>query len=213
MVRIVRRRIVRINPKKRKMRLARSSQFYGKRIKQPVQYFTRTAFFPAVFTASTAAPAPAVSQFRLSDVPSVTDFTSLYDQYQIKAVKYTLIPKFTNNELNLGGGAASGLLGNVWSVIDYDDVLTPVAVTELLQYQNLKRTRMDKFHSRYIVPKVNVTMGLNSQPKARQWLDIATTNTPHFGLKLWIDQLAGVSNTEIKFDLTVKYYLAFKNVR
>lgn len=213
MARIIRWVIRRINPKKRKMRLHRSSQFYGKRVRQPVQYFTRTAFFPGIFTATTSAPAPAVSQFRLSDVPTNTDFTSLYDQYQIKAIKYTLIPKFSNQPLEVGSGAAAGLLGNVWSVIDYDDALAPAAVTELLQYQNLKRTRMDKIHSRYLVPKVNTTVGANVQPKSKVWLDVATTTTPHHGIKLWFDAITGVSNTEIKYDLTVKYYLAFKNVR
>lgn len=194
-------------------RMARGGQFYGKTVKQPVQYFTRTAFFPAIFTATTSAPAPAVSVFRLSDVPNPTDFTTLYDQYQIKAIKYTIIPKFTNSTLQVGSGAAATLLGNVWSVIDYDDAATPAALTDLLQYQNLKRTRMDRTHSRYLVPKVNTTVGANIQPKAKVWLDVGTTNTPHHGIKLWFDSIVGISNTEIKYDLMVKYYLAFKNVR
>lgn len=194
-------------------RMARGSQFYGKTVKQPVQYFTRTAFFPALFTATTTAPAPAVSNFKLSDIPNPTDFTTLYDQYQIKAIKYTLIPKFSNQPLEVGSGAAASMLGNVWSVIDYDDSATPLNLAELLQYQNLKRTRMDKIHSRYLIPKVNTTVGANIQPKSKVWLDVATTNTPHHGIKLWFDNIAGITNTEIKYDLMVKYYLAFKNVR
>lgn len=198
---------------KKRMKRRSGIQFGRSKVKQPVQYFTRTAFFPAIFTATTTSAAGAGSQFRLSDLPSITEFTTLYDQYQIKGIKYTLIPKFSQADLQISSGSASAILGNVWSVIDYDDVNTPVALTELLQYQNLKRTRMDGVHSRYLVPKVNITMGANTQPKARQWLDVAVTTTPHYGIKLWFDALSGVTNTEIKYDLMVKYYLAFKNVR
>lgn len=185
----------------------------GIQIRQPVQYFTRTAFYGSLFTVGTSAPAPAVSQFSLNQVPNFSEMTQLYDQYQIKAIKYTLIPKFTNNELNIGGGASAGILGNVWSVLDYDDSTTPLTLQELLQYQNIKRTRQDKVHKRYFKPKVAQTIGSNISPKANVWLDCNTASTPHFGVKLWFDALAGVSNTNITFDLVVKYYMAFKNVR
>lgn len=189
--------------------------------KQPVQFFKRTAYFNGIFQVGSA-PLSQVAQFRLSDVPGASEFTTLYDQYQIKAVKYTLIPKFTNMTLNVnpaGGAINSAILGNVWSVIDYDDLTPALTLNQLLEYQNTKRTQMNKLHSRYFKPKVltgivnSAGVVLNNTAKKNQWLDCATSSTPHYGLKIWFDAVAGTTTTEVQYDLVVKYYLAFKNVR
>lgn len=192
----------------RKKSVMRSTQFYGKRIKQPVQYFTRTAYSPGYINllAGGAAVGSAYN-FQLGQVPSFTEFTGLYDQYQIKAVKLTLIPRYT--EVSLGATQ-----GNMWSVLDQDDSLAPANLDTLLQYQNVKRTRMNQIHSRYIKPSVATEVyatGIASAyaPRRNVWLDCTTAAIEHYGIKFWFD--SRVSNTI--FDMQVKYYLAFKNVR
>lgn len=192
------------------------SQFgrYGRKIKQPVHYFTRTAFSPNFTQAVTTTASGNAINFQLGFIPSPTDFTTLYDQYKILAIKMQLVPRFTNAIVATGG--TNQILGNIWSVIDYDDTNTPTAVTELLQYQNCKRTRMDKIHTRYIKPRYNppVTGGQVVQtPTRNEWIDIANANVPHNGIKFWFDQIAGPAGTQLSFDLIVKYYFCCKNVR
>lgn len=196
-------------------RLKRSTQFYGKKIKQPVQYFTRTQFISGQFViAPGAAAAGQAINFQFANVPAATDFTGLYDQYCIKGVKMTFIPRITGTVVTDATSVAA--VGSLWTCIDYDDDSTPPNLATLLQYQNLKRTRVGAVHSRYLVPKsnsqVSATVGNAPAPKAKVWLDVGSTNVPHYGLKLWYDSTA-VGTPTITYDATIKYYLAFKNVR
>lgn len=190
--------------------MARGSQFYGRRIRQPVQYFTRTQYFPSYYQLVAGGAATGASQlFQLSQLPNYTEFTALYDQYMIKAVKISLIPKYT--EVALG----STTQGNMWSVVDYDDATPPPNIDTILQYQNLKRTRMSQVHSRYLKPAVSSEVyatGLASSysPKKNVWLDATTAQVEHYGVKFWFDARG---TQPVTFDMQVKYYLAFKNVR
>lgn len=189
-------------------RLARGTQFYGKKIKQPVHFFTRTAYRPAYFAlpAGGAAVGTAIN-FKLSDLPNASEFTQLYDQYQIKGVKITLIPRYT--DVNVGQTQ-----GNVWSVLDYDDSNVPTSIDTLMQYQNVKRTRMNQIHSRYLKPAVSkevyATGIATSYSMAKNtWMDAANDSVEHYGIKMWFDTRQVLTT----IDVQLKFYLAFKNVR
>lgn len=191
----------------------RRQQYSGK-LRQPVQFFTRSYYIPAHITIPTGGPSVGYADFfTLNSLPDFTDFTALYDQYQIKAVKYTLLPRISNAGPSGAVGNPS-ILGNIWSVLDYDDSNVPTSLNQLLQYQNLKRTQYHKIHSRFIKPTVQLGVGsplTSSAIKKRQWLDAASTAIPHLGIKLWVDGSLG--SYPLTFDLQVKMYLAFKNVR
>lgn len=125
--------------------------------------------------------------------------------YKIKAVKVTLIPKHT--EVGLGTTTQA----NMWSTIDYDDINVPTSLDEMLQVQNLHRSRMNYTHSRYFRPTVRID-GENStfkMPQRNKWIDMANATVPHYGLKFWFD----ARPTAVTYDVQIKYYLAFKNVR
>lgn len=187
----------------------KGSQFYGKRkIKQPVHYFSRTQYLPGYFNlvAGGAAVGSALN-FQLASVPAFSEFQNLYDQYQIKAIKLSLIPRFTEVP-------NSSSTGNMWSVLDYDDSNVPPNIDTLLQYQNVKRTRMNAVHSRYLKPAVTnevFATGIATAyaPVKNTWLDIANANVEHYGVKLWFDTRV----TNVIYDIQVKYFMAFKNVR
>lgn len=182
----------------------------GGRIRQPVQYFTRTTYSQGVFVIPPATgPAGGSLFFSLNQLLNPTDFTNLYDQYQIKAVKVSLIPRYTE-----ASAVNSQNIGNFHSVLDYDDAAPPAALLPLLQYQNLKRTRTNQIHTRYLKPALanevfnsGITTGYG--PKKNVWLDCNSDSVEHYGMKWFCDgSVAGVT-----YDLSVKYYLAFKNVR
>lgn len=197
--------------KMRRMRrnVQKGSQFYGKRkIKQPVHYFSRTQYLPGYFNlvAGGAAVGSALN-FQLASVPAFSEFQNLYDQYQIKAIKLSLIPRFTEVP-------NSSSTGNMWTVLDYDDSNIPPNIDTLLQYQNVKRTRMNAVHSRYLKPAVTnevYATGIATAyaPVKNIWLDIANANVEHYGVKLWFDTRV----TNVIYDVQVKYFMAFKNVR
>lgn len=189
--------------KSRRRRLLRGG------LRQPVQYFKRTVYIPAWHTQASGVPGVGrFIRFTLSDVPSAPDFSTLYDQYQIKAIKVTVIPKHTDATIGLG------VQSNYWTVLDYDDSNSPATLDELLQYQNVKRTRMSSIHKRYLRPCVNHELTQTSgvvahNPRRNTWIDCAADLVAHRGVKFWFDS----TPTAAVFDLQVQYYLAFKNVR
>lgn len=181
-----------------------------RRVKQPTQYFTRTVYLPGYFALSAGGAAVgAAINFRLGQVPSASEFTTLYDQYKIKAVKCTLIPRHTETVLGTSTQA------NMWSVLDYDDSAIPPSLDTLLQYQNSKRTRMNQTHSRYLRPMIATEVfatGIASAyaPKRNVWLDCSNDQVEHYGIKFWFDARG---SAPVTYDMQIKYYLAFKNVR
>lgn len=201
----------RYRSKKRGRKTRRKSVYTirRRRPKQPIQYFTRTVYLPNYYALLAGGPAVGAGlNFRLSQVPNSSEFTTLYDQYKIKAVKCTLIPRFT--EVPIGSTQ-----GNMWSVLDYDDSSPPGNLDELLQRQNLKRTRMHQIHSRYLRPMVTQEVYATGvatayAPKRNVWLDCTNSDVEHYAVKFWFDARG---TAPVTYDLQLKYYLAFKNVR
>lgn len=185
---------------------------YGnKKIKQPVQYFVRTAYRQNFISASTAGSSVASINFQLANIPNVTDFTNLYDQYMIKAVQVKFIPRVS--EVSAGASA----MGNLWIILDYDDSVVPGSLNQMLQYQNVKRSQNNKIHTRYLKPAIAnevFATGIATAYNAKKnvWLDATNDAVEHYGIKIWVDQLPAGSAT-IQYDVVTKFYLAFKNVR
>lgn len=205
------RRAKRSSRPKRRMPRRRNYGYRNKVVKQPVQYFTRTSYQLSGYSIAAGGAAAGFARvFRLSAVPNASEFTNLYDQYQVKGVKISLIPRYTEST----AGTAGSLIGNMWSAIDYDDASPPANVDTLLQYQNVKRTRLNQVHSRFIRPCIaneifNTGIATAYAPKRNVWIDCTSDTVEHYGIKLWIDSSAA----GVTFDVQVKFYLAFKNVR
>lgn len=182
---------------------------------QVVQYFTRSAYFGNELTATTTAPVYNAWQFKLTDVPNYTDFTNLYDMYQIRGVEIELIPQANSVEV----GNASGPC--VHSALDYNDPQLPTSVAELCQFENYKMTRGLRSHKRYVRPKMmdlglaNVTPAtvITTGYSKNQWINTNTPDVRHYGIKFVIDQIQSGSERQMNFDVRLKYYLAFKQVQ
>lgn len=184
-----------------------------KSLRQPVQYFKRSTYSSGFQMNSTTNDIHGVYYFTLNSVPGVSDFTGLYDQYRIMAVKWSLIPRGNASDITPAGTAAAQSVG-VFSCLDYDDSTALTGITQYLQYQNHKMTRSHQVHSRYLKPKINAEI-LNNTTIAnalntRGWLDVQAADIPHYGIKYCLQQ---APNSAQQFDLKVDYYLAFKNVR
>jgi hypothetical protein len=183
-------------------------------VRRPGVYsYKRSVYVQAFATASNAGNAIAFAPL-LSSLPGVTDFTTLYDQYMIKKVVFKLIPR--GSEVPFATTTNLGF--NIHSALDYDDSNVPTGPNDLLQYQSYKMTPAHRILTRVWTPRTNAGVINNSgtlvaaQPKAYQWLDIAQTNIPHFGLKMYIDA-TNTSSQVMPFDAVITYYVSFKGVR
>ena len=108
---------------------------------------TQAAFSQTIpnYPTSTSNTAP-YATFRLSDLPSASEFTSLYDQYMISKVVVRLTPRGNVQSISDNQG------GFLCSVIDYTDTAPIVSITEMNQYSTLKKTRSHRPHVRVIRP-------------------------------------------------------------
>lgn len=179
--------------------------------KMPQIYrFKRSFFVNSYLTATAGADTPAAVSFTLNGVPNASEFTGLYDQYRINAVKLRLMPRGNSSEL------APGNICSLFSVIDYDDATVPTGgVNQLVQYQSLKVTRSDKEHVRYFKPRINVgainaITGISNKMNTKGWLDCDVSTTEHYGLKFVVER---PPTGTVVYDAIVTLYLAFKNVR
>lgn len=168
---------------------------------------TQTAHIEAFLTSSATLPVFASRVFTLNDVPLNTAFQQLFDQYCIEQVEVWVTPKTSDTS----GAANSGLL---LSAIDYDDGNVVPNLATLEAYANVMVGSGLVGHYRRFRPHVALAAYSGAftsfANKVHQWLDVASPGIEHYGLKLGVT--AGNAAT-FKWDLIIRYHIAFKSVR
>lgn len=180
----------------------------------------------SVLTATSANTTCAFSvEFKLSDLPNLAEFTSLFDSYmitgcllQIKMINSPdsfLAANSTNNT-----GQQANWYPTIWYVADHDDsanlTLAQIKEYDRARHKVLRPNRETNVMLRPTtlqqVYRTSVTTGY-AENRKRQWLDIATNDIPHYGFKSVID-FEGLSPAiSYTFKINVKYYFRCKNVR
>lgn len=151
--------------------------------------------------------------FKLADLPNYTEYTNLYDEYRIKAVKVMFLPTLNSNvELETSGTSSSlTTIPSLYTWIDNDDNTAPTAITQGQQFQSFKcHGLLDRMRQRSLVPECSTalysgTFTSYGQVK-NQWIDNNSPSVVHFGLKFGI---INCSNNGA-FDVVLTYYLEFR---
>lgn len=139
--------------------------------------------------------------FTLSQIPSYTEFTNLYDRYMLMGVSIKFIPLGTQSNTEsvaTGSGGQEAVGGWVYSVVDYDDnalfPATPAGVASMRMYpgfqaKNIYDTRRPGV-KRYIRPRtaiaqIDSTGAVVATANQRHtWIDCSNPNIQHYGLKI-----------------------------
>lgn len=145
-------------------------------------------------------------QFKLSDLPGVSDFANLFDDYRINKVVLKLIPQITSSNMPYnaaaGAGAGTGLGRNprVFYAADYDDSNVVTSINALRQYGNVKVRPVvgNKPIKIIITPAISQEILRTPSttayaPKWKQWLDLAYNDVPHYGIKMWVEDCDGIA--------------------
>lgn len=132
--------------------------------------------------------------FKLSDLPSYTEMTNLFDRFTIKKVDYRW---YIEQDPNLQTTKKFPIISWAHS---YTTSGSPSALTDIQQYPSYRKVQMSdnrtmtKMYSiRPASLGVAYVSGVSSSYKA-QWgtfLDTADNGAPHYGLRIWIDNLQG----------------------
>lgn len=160
---------------------------------------------------------PLSLDFRLSDITQPTDFTTLFDQYKISGVKVKIT--WTSTQGEIGGGIPAPRL---MYTVDEDDSGVP---TE----DSIRAKNSVKFHQfangvplvMYVKPRVARELYNNNLTTAygptRAWIDCSNPNVPHYGMKMWLDDVWIPDGSEYdqrnKFHIDLSYYIKTKGVQ
>lgn len=156
--------------------------------------------------------------FKLSSATDFGDFANLFDRYKITGVKLQFLYQcnISNNDSTSGTNA----LPLISYSFDGDDATIPSSLDEVQkkQYCHQKILNGNYMFSVYLKPRIlkevynsALTTGYNSAKAT--WLDSAVPDTPHYGLKMWLNNW-GSGNTKFQqLTITPTYYLALKDTQ
>lgn len=154
--------------------------------------------------------------FQFSDIGSPSEFSALFDQIKLHAVKIEFHPAFTTQTT---GDAVANTLPSFHTAIDLTDSTDPTTVNQLLEYESVKTTRGNRVHKRYLKPcawtaDVSGQVGVNRPIRTylamedANWVDVE-----HLGLKICIDPATSVILRAYTIQVYATYYFSCKNVK
>jgi len=145
----------------------------------------RRGYDAGTVTTANGAPAAGVIAPTLSLLPDFTDFTNLFDAYRFECVRVTFTP-VQNNVLS----EASRL----YTVIDYDDANALATASSAQEYSTVMVSTVDNtsavtrsFRPKFATAAYSGVFTSFAQSSRNQWIDVASTTVPNYGLKWIID--------------------------
>lgn len=147
--------------------------------------------------------------YSIGQLPNLTEFSNLFDQYQITGVKLTFIPNYTSSGITT---ADTNQVPQMYVAHDKDGG-GPVTETDFLQ-RGIKPRSITRPWSTFVRPTtLKATFGpiANNYTTGhrRQWLDMSITDTPHYGSYF----LMRSKPSNMKIDVFATMYIRCKGLR
>lgn len=134
-----------------------------------------------IIATSTTVPTFGASTFVISSFDNYLQYLNLFDQYRIDSIEVWIEPA-------CGPAQSNTSVGQLYSAIDLDDANTPTTIVSVEDHQSCLTTSTMAGHYHRWAPHVAVavysgtfTSFSNSPPT---WIDAASPNVQHYGLKL-----------------------------
>ncbi len=180
---------------------------------------TGGAIVGALIRQSTSSDVFAAWAFCLADVPNSASLTAQFDQYRIEEIQFRLRSRnpgvFVANQASPNYSTTSPLL-----IVDRDDATAPTTLLELQQYDNCQQfsaqDSIDVIFEPSITPSVftgGVFSGYAVTPSRENWLDVANTSIPHYGIKVGMPALVATTTQRFDWDVEAVYKVSFLNSR
>jgi hypothetical protein len=147
--------------------------------------------------------------FSLNQISNYSEYTALYDMYQIRKV----VVYFKSVGTVIYTGNSSGDLPKVRTAIDYN---SNTANVPLSQYSTCNSTIMTTNFARTLRPRASSTIynGVTSAyalAPLNTWFDCVYPAIPHYSLQVEIDTTS--IDNQFVYDVDVLFVLAFKQNR
>lgn len=162
--------------------------------------------------------------FQLANLPAYTEFSNLFDQYRVNAVKLTFLPSVDGNDagnvLNMTNWCYQP---RIYTLIDRNGINSGAINTEALLQENTKarliRNPLKPFSIYIKSPGVELGVGavagtsnLNAATAYNRWIDTSANTVSHYGAAVGGIVPNGTTNASILYTCVAKYYLQFKNI-
>jgi hypothetical protein len=168
--------------------------------------FSRTAS-KGSFQATTVAIGALGLSFSLNDLPNVSEFTALFDQYRILQVTVSMVPNVTSSQPL-----------PIYSCIDYDDASVPAASSDIYQKDTSQVNDGTQVIVRTLNPKSLVSAYLSAvstaySPEWGVWYDCDQPGVPHYGLKFFSPIIGGNTGlTTLSYNVIAEYVIQTRSV-
>lgn len=134
---------------------------------------------------------------KMTDLPQIANYTTLYTQYKIKSVKLLFIPRTTNTDSStLQAGIVSGIANTriAYAIQDSADYNPPASEIDVLACNGVKlRSGNRPFSIKYRpVPRLEQADGTTGVPigvgAKSEWINFDTTGSSvlHYGVNMWV---------------------------
>jgi len=162
-----------------------------------------------------SAPVFGAITFSLNDLPDVTDFTLLFDQFRIVKITVDFQPVFSMIPSNIAGTNP----GYLHTIIDYTDGVTPGSVDQMREFPSFKSVIGVKRHKRSFIPRASMVTNATGTPipgatsRKSQWYSCssATELLVFYGLKWGVDRNNFSSGPVTIYVVECEFFMEFKN--
>lgn len=157
--------------------------------------------------------------FKLNDVINVTEFTTLFDSYQIAKVELEFCPdtQIVNRRI-INDTAPVFTVPSIYVHRDLDNAIAPTSEDQMSQRQDcIRRSATDRFKY-VVVPQVgreiyrSATLTAYETPMALTWLDCNYADVPHYGVHVGLTPQGSTNDGDFTYKVKAKYWLRFKTV-
>lgn len=173
------------------------------------------------FTASNVSFSGFAFDFRLSDVANVSEFTNLFDSYQIVKVKLDFIPDIHNINFQIDNtNPEAYTVPLVYVHRDLDNATAPTSEAQMSQRQSvICRKATDRF-SISLVPQIGREVYRSAVATAYEtpykvvWLDTSYNDIPHYGVHVGVTPTgSSTGSPRFQYKVAVQYWLRFKKAK
>ncbi len=174
---------------------------------------------PAQFIVNSPTGTFAAVAFRLDDLPNLSAYTALFDQYRVERVK---IHFRTRNPATFvaNTGSPNGSVPQGYLVVDRDDSTAPASASVMQQYDNAIAFCGTDSMEVDLVPSVTATVfasgafsGYNIRDSDGMWLDCANSDVPCYGVKVGASALSASTTSNWTWDIVAEYIVSFRKTR
>lgn len=166
-----------------------------------------------------------VFTFRLSDLPNYGEFTSLFEEFRINAVRLQFLPQGTSidtpqNSANYAAGNSWMYRPRIYTLVDKDGDSNTSTEANMLQCgaARLVPNSVSPFSiyikNPAIALETQTSLGFSAAvSKSRQWIDTKNYGVNHFGCAVGGLIPDGSASMSYQYGVVATYYLQFRGTQ